>query len=1223
MRLLMTAVILGLGVFARAADTHTTNLNLTKPAIGSMSWGTQTNANWDIMDSTIAALAASTGTINANGWVTTARLATSAVDTSKLATDSVVGSKILNATIDTAKLNASIQAQLALAGTVAAGYIDTSKLATDSVTGVKILNGTIDTSKLNSTIQSQLSDVAGKQPTGNYVTGGTGDVVFTGPGSVAATIQSGVVDSGKLAASAVTAAKIAAGSVDTAKLNSDIQSQLSSISGKQPAGSYVTSLTGGVTASGPGAAAATVVTNANLTGPVTSVGNATTITAGAVDTAKIATDAVDSTKILAAAVTTAKLASGSVDTSKLATDSVTGAKILSATIDTGKLNATIQSQLSLIAGKLDATAFGVGSVDTTKLAADAVTGVKILNSTIDTAKLNATIQAQLSASGTVPNGYVDTNKLATDSVTGSKILNGTIDTAKLNATIQAQLALAGTGGITQLTGGVTAGPGSGSQAATVVTNANLSGDVSSVGNTTTIGSLKVTTGMLAASAVDSTKLAASAVDTGKLASDSVTGVKILAGTIDTAKLNATIQSQLAASGTVPAGYVDTTKLATDSVTSVKIINGGVDTAKLNASIQAQLSSIAGKQASGNYITGTTGDVVASGPGSVTATIQPGVVDTGKIATDAVTTVKILNLNVTTAKLAALSVDTSKLAADSVTGAKILNGTIDTAKLNATIQAQLAMAGTGGGGVGVSSSCATGYYWDAFHATNGSVDGGACLPASGSSSAAGVKDNLLIYVNGSNKNFTLTSSPLENTLHLYMDGLLQSNPTDYTLAGANIVMGTAPAAGTTQLDALYLASVSMAGSEGAYYAGSKTLGDTLTVVGSTFGVGGSTFVISGGSVAIGGVIEPHARLMVYGDFGSTGEMDLKRNGVGLHPEYPSAWASFYSNENTYSQIILQNLSNGESASSDIVFTGDLGGDTSYYFDIGLNSSKFSNPAWTLDVASMAYITSADDGIMIWSKTNGDANGTNAGFITFGSSTPSPGNIAMKVIGSSVVIGAGGASASVRFDVEGTSEFDGDLAFGSDVNRSTLSITGNIAISTNSGIQLGSGISTATPCGTMFYRSTFTLTGSSTMTYYAAAIQFSTFTLPANTLTTVGDAIEIECTFTTTATVPTTPTAGLYLGATPIAVSATAVASSIAVQRTRIAMEKMTAPAEASVSSWGATQTASAAALISFTNAGVFQQMRFDPTVANTFYCQAQRSGGGAYGFKHMRVSKVCQ
>src|SRR6185312_5363410 len=41
-------------------------------------------------------------------------------------------------------------------------------------------------------------------------------------------------------------------------------------------------------------------------------------------------------------------------------------------------------------------------------------------------------------------------------------------------------------GITQLTGGVTAGPGSGSQVATVVTNANLTGEATSVGNATTL-----------------------------------------------------------------------------------------------------------------------------------------------------------------------------------------------------------------------------------------------------------------------------------------------------------------------------------------------------------------------------------------------------------------------------------------------------------------------------------------------------------------------------------------------------------------------------------------------------------------------------------------------------------------------------------------------------------------------------------------------------------------
>lgn len=58
-------------------------------------------------------------------------------------------------------------------------------------------------------------------------------------------------------------------------------SDWNTFNGKQAAGSYITALTGGVTASGPGSAVATVVTNANLTGGVTSVGNAATVVTNA------------------------------------------------------------------------------------------------------------------------------------------------------------------------------------------------------------------------------------------------------------------------------------------------------------------------------------------------------------------------------------------------------------------------------------------------------------------------------------------------------------------------------------------------------------------------------------------------------------------------------------------------------------------------------------------------------------------------------------------------------------------------------------------------------------------------------------------------------------------------------------------------------------------------------------------------------------------------------
>ena len=85
-------------------------------------------------------------------------------------------------------------------------------------------------------------------------------------------------------------------------------------------------------------------------------------------------------------------------------------------------------------------------------------------------------------------------------------------------------------------------------------------------------------------------------------------------------------SKLAALTISRAVVSDTSGYLTTSITTnteVGYLSG------VTSAIQTQLN---GKQATGNYITGITGDVVATGPGSVSSTIQAGVVTATKLGT---------------------------------------------------------------------------------------------------------------------------------------------------------------------------------------------------------------------------------------------------------------------------------------------------------------------------------------------------------------------------------------------------------------------------------------------------------------------------------------------------------------------------------------------------------------------------------------------------------------
>ena len=126
--------------------------------------------------------------------------------------------------------------------------------------------------------------------------------------------------------------------------------------------------------------------------------------------------------------------------------------------------------------------------------------------------------------------------------------------------------------------------------------------------------------------------------------------------------------------------------------------------------------------------------------------------------------------------------------------------------------------------------------------------------------------------------------------------------------------------------------------------------------------------------------------VFTKFFSNGTTDIIGNlrvtsdGV-TYGTFPDAYVQVYSNVNSYSQFVLQNISDGESASTDVVLTSDNGNDTSYYVDLGITGSNHVDPDFFGDTTAVndayLYVTGYDQvgpslgnvGNLIIGSTNG--------------------------------------------------------------------------------------------------------------------------------------------------------------------------------------------------------------------------------------------------------------
>jgi hypothetical protein len=466
-----------------------------------------------------------------------------------------------------------------------------------------------------------------------------------------------------------------------------------------------------------------------------------------------------------------------------------------------------------------------------------------------------------------------------------------------------------------------------------------------------------------------------------------------------------------------------------------------------------------------------------------------------------------------------------------------------------------------------------------------------------------------------------------------------------VAGSNVTLTWAPASGLT-------IAASGAGLSGGlvpqfpYWTGTTAIGNSTLSQDSA-----NSITVDNSSFTVQGKI-----------LGSTAT--FLQNGVGPQTQYPNAPIVSVGNINSYFQTVVQNQSNGANASGDLVITDDLGSDTSYYMEVGINSSKFSQGNFAVQTASAGFVSTSDSDLYIWSQTNGTAQGAQSGRLVMGagysvamttgasliiypsSGTPgaivaqttftvlassfSVGGNSLAVIGSSV--GVRTASPQAALDVNGQGIIRGNLTT---TSGSSVTVGGNIGINTAYGINAGNSTSTMTPCGTIFFIDSTTVfnnaggnaltNAGSTTAWGSGGAEISTYTYIANTLVNPGDAIFITCAGKASNTL-TSPfwwvdDNGKSLGgnsSTSHNFCQESLTSGTNILTCKMTLLSVSKNIYAESTNWGSTAGTYGASA----SQGNYT---FDPTVNHTIQCggQTANNGGGTLGLTYMKVSKACQ
>lgn len=176
--------------------------------------------------------------------------------------------------------------------------------------------------------------------------------------------------------------------------------------------------------------------------------------------------------------------------------------------------------------------------------------------------------------------------------------------------------------------------------------------------------------------------------------------------------------------------------------------------------------------------------------------------------------------------------------------------------------------------------------------------------------------------------------------------------------------------------------------------------------------------------------------------STGQISIGNSSTNVQIGYTgsiNSLAHFHGNQNSYVQVVMNNVNNGTRSSSDFVAENDIGDESSNYVDLGINSSNYNDTAFSAMGAGDAYLYTANNDLVIGTAdTGGEVK-----FITSG--TTSSQIRAVIDGGGNVAIGA--TTADARLKVSGTSNLTGNVAIGGITTFNGNLVVGSSGISVN--------------------------------------------------------------------------------------------------------------------------------------------------------------------------------